>query len=86
MKHVPGDEDTNIRKRHVNREVICECAEQAMARGTSPAELMCHKSEEESNNYVVDYSQYGACACCYDVTTQQEVKESRVKGSSQEIK
>ena len=32
MKHVPGDKDTNMRKRHVNREKICEGADQAMAR------------------------------------------------------
>ena len=57
MKHVPREEDTNKRKGHVNREQMCEGAEQAMARGTSSAKLTRYNSEEESNNYVMDDSQ-----------------------------
>ena len=59
VKQVPGDKDTNIGNGQwaCDKEQMCVSAEQAMARGTSPAELMCHKSEEESNNYVMDDSQ-----------------------------
>ena len=48
-------------------------------------QLTRYNSKEERSKYVMNNSQNEVRACSYDIATQQEVRESRAKGSRKEI-